>query len=556
MKQIAYQITLRQPVYARALGGDPNSGVSLGYIPGSLLRGVLLFKYAEKNCIDTKSLDAANPDIRRYFFNGETCFLNAYPVYKNERALPIPHSWQQPKDDKTKVYDFAVEEKNYDVASKCRGVSAAFWCRENRGVVFVKPERVLAVHNRRNREYGRAMERANMDNKQDDEGMVFRYEALAAGQVFRGLILCDDPDANVLHSLLNGEIFLGGSRTAGYGQAELSAVIPDNYSREVDGALPSQSQSDLTFTLLSDTIIRDDQGQFAAGADTLKLHLCRRLGIDAAQIADVSYLRSTIVGGFNRKWGLPLPQTIAVSMGSVIKLSGLSSSQDKLIGLETQGIGERRAEGFGRIAVNWPLMKDNFDVKNREAVPRAITSGSERPSVNGEGAQEMAKTMIKRIFRQKMDEKLVKWTQSLKFSPGNIRKSQISRLRNVLQNALVAKSEATNRALIYLEKIRKRQSIKSQFENTFIGQKKLLDWLDGMLQIKNTTAWQKIKDLEKANNGDPKQIQPHSIGSVELKLDDTEMAAMGIEYLLRYIDLVLANLAKKSMDYEKQEVKS
>ena len=383
MKQLQYEITLRQPVYARALGGDPNSGVSLDYIPGSLVRGVLLFKYAEKNGVDLKKFDAADSAIRKLFFNGETRFLNAYPLYEKQRALPVPQSWQQTKDDKVNVYDFAIAEPaDEKVARDCRGLRPFFWCEEKK-TYFVKPDRVLAVHNRRNREYGRAMELTNMENQDDDKGEVFRYEALAPGQVFSGLILCDATAAIELHSLLNGGIFLGGSRVAGYGLADVTSSVPENYSREAGGSLPSPLPEALTFTLLSDTLVRDENGQFSADAEALELAICRRLGIVAKVVADKTFLRSNIVGGFNRKWGLPLPQNVAVSMGSVITLKGGGWNPAALLNLEALGIGERRAEGFGRIAVNWRT-KDTFQVQTKPVPPTALIDSKTVSQVEGE----------------------------------------------------------------------------------------------------------------------------------------------------------------------------
>ncbi len=59
-----------------------------------------------------------------------------------------------------------------------------------------------------------------------------------------------------------------------------------------------------------------------------------------------------MIGGFNRKWGLPLPQALAVRMGSVLVFKDPGCDPTLLDDLEVRGIGERRAEGFGRIAFN------------------------------------------------------------------------------------------------------------------------------------------------------------------------------------------------------------
>jgi CRISPR-associated protein Csx10 len=545
MKQIAYQITLKQPVYARALGGDPNSGVSLDYIPGSLVRGVLLFKYAEKKGLALNELDAGKDELRNLFFNGATRFLNAYPVYENQRALPVPQSWQQKKDDKVNVYDFAVAEPtDKEIASNCHSVrTASFWCEQEQQKFFIKLERVLAVHNRRNRKYGRAMDRINMDNeedKKDDEGMVFRYEALAAGQVFRGLILCDESDAGKLQSLLKDEIYLGGSRAAGYGLAQFEYQSTLDFEREVEGGRPNPLPEVLTFTLLSDALLRDEKsGQFSANAKTLELAIRLRLGMTekAEIIVDKTFLRSNIVGGFNRKWGLPLPQNVAVSMGSVITLKGGSWSLPAVHKLEELGIGERRTEGFGRITVNWPSMNADFKVIKRDAAPRASSSLTEKPTVNGEGAQEIAKTMLRRILRQKLDEKLVELTQSLEFSTGSIRKSQIFRLRNVIQNLSFGDSDPEQRLRNYFERLEKREGVRKQFEATRSEKENLLQWLKKTAGSTANEKWLALFQID--------QETLPALSNVCIDLSAAEEKPFRIEYLLRYIDLALAKLAKE-----------
>lgn len=542
MKQISYQITLRQPVYARALGGDPNSGVSLDYIPGSLVRGVLLFKYAEKKGLALNELDAGKDELRNLFFNGVMRFLNAYPVFGNQRALPVPESWQQTKDDKVNVYDFAVAEPADEKTIRdCSDIRiASFWCEQEQQKIFVKPERVLAVHNRRNRKYGRAMDRINMDNeedKQDDEGMVFRYEALAPGQVFRGLILCDESDAGKLQSLLKDEIYLGGSRAAGYGLAQLEYQSTSDFEREVEGGRPNPLPEALTFTLLSDALVRDDNGQFAANAETLKVAICRRLGVTAEVVKDKTFLHSNIVGGFNRKWGLPLPQNLAVSMGSVITLKNASWNSADLDNLEKLGIGERRAEGFGRIAVNWPSMNADFKVIKRDAVPRAKSPLTASPTVNDEGAQELAKAMLRRILRQRLDEKLVELTQNPKFSTGGIRKSQIFRLRNVIQNLSFGDADPEQRLRDYFERLEKREGVRKQFEATRSEKENLLQWLKKMAGSAANEKWLALFQVD--------QETLRALGNIRIDLSAAEEKPFRIEYLLRYIDLALAKLAKE-----------
>src|SRR5438105_4274925 len=115
MKVINYHITLLEPTLVTALQGDPNSAVAFDYLPGSVLRGVLIGKY-----LGSKSADTSDSTLRRLFFDGTTRYLNGYPLDAYDHpSLPVPVSWQRVKDQaKDKegkifdIFDFAVEAQD------------------------------------------------------------------------------------------------------------------------------------------------------------------------------------------------------------------------------------------------------------------------------------------------------------------------------------------------------------------------------------------------------------------------------------------------------------
>ena len=90
----------------------------------------------------------------------------------------------------------------------------------------------------RNRRFGRALaHRPGFEQK--FAGAVYRYEALAAGQIFEALILCEnETDVEKLLDILEGDLYLGGSRKAGYGRAKINdaELIGKNW-REAGGEL-------------------------------------------------------------------------------------------------------------------------------------------------------------------------------------------------------------------------------------------------------------------------------------------------------------------------------
>ena len=66
-----------------------------------------------------------------------------------------------------------------------------------------------------------------------------------------------------------------------------------------------------------------------------------------------SFVKTVLIGGYNRKWGMPVPQVIAAKAGSVYVYAGTVPKALKLQG----SLGERTKEGFGRYAVNYLVRK-------------------------------------------------------------------------------------------------------------------------------------------------------------------------------------------------------
>ncbi len=77
MKVINYRVTLLEPTLVTSLQGDPNSAVAFDYLPGSVLRGVLIGKYLEY--LGSKSVDTSDSTLRRLFFDGTTRYLSLCP---------------------------------------------------------------------------------------------------------------------------------------------------------------------------------------------------------------------------------------------------------------------------------------------------------------------------------------------------------------------------------------------------------------------------------------------------------------------------------------------
>jgi len=448
MKALIFSLCTQQPLLATSFEGDPNSDVSYNFIPGSMIRGAIIGRYMKQHQLS--ELDLNNDEVKRLFFNdNNTCYLNAYLLsWEGKRTLPTPRSWFKEKDaelndssSRIKVYDFSIE-KDEDEPETPKFIGEYYWTKERGLIVLYKEKKRINIHNQRDRQKGRSTQ-VTIDiktNQQKGEGQIFRYEALDVGQTFQAVILCsNENDAKSLENLLkiSPSIWLGGSQTAGYGHTKIEDLKQDNSWNEIGNLSINRTDHDnFTVTLLSDLILRDEWGQHSAippsnKVDKIQVPLTKELEkvLNTQLSPKLSYASSNLVGGFNRKWGLPLPQVPVLAAGSVFVFDRIDITVEQIQQLENPGIGERRVEGFGRIAINW-LKEESFFVVQPENYKK-----SDQPRLETDTSRNLAGRMADRLLQQKIDQALQKQIGYLRIE-GNISNSQLSRLQLIARQAL------------------------------------------------------------------------------------------------------------------------
>jgi CRISPR-associated protein Csx10 len=506
MNGFLYTITLEEPVLANSLGGEPNSARSLFYIPGGLIRGAVISAYASRD---------ANEDVfRSLFINGETRFLNAYPLIGSERSLPIPVKYRKPKYWDASGFGRFTEES----------------------VEALEELWQINIHTQRNAQKGRATTKS---------GAVYRYIALPTGMKFRGIVL--SKNAKELEKTLNGKtLLLGKARTAGYGQASVSiAPLGDWHKMDI---VPGSALKAFTVILLSPALVRNEDGQSSGDLSTA---LAMRLGGDCRVTGIEASCKSEIVGGFNRTWGLPLPQCTAVAAGSVFHITlDREVPVSVLQGLEETGIGERRAEGFGELAITTSILEIDSD----RWVPVEVELEKNSTGTGGPSAEDnqLAEMMLTRLLRRDLDELILTAARKLteKYKKDAVPNSQLSRWRVMLRDSIAkqgsillengvetefdpikrmndfykAESEKRSAAWVKMEKAR------VQFDGREI---RLTEWIQACLENHEVN-----RILESAST------LKLAIGSRGIKLSDRLKA----EYTLRLMDAVFAIMAKKNSD--------
>lgn len=515
MNALSFKIELMEPLLVAQLGsGDENSAQSLDYIPGSVLRNALAARYITTHKID----DAANdPTCRALFFDDKVRVLNSYHADRmGKRSLPTPLSWVAEKEalgnwkpdekpgDYLPFYDAAVDK---EMVKELRDIKTlegtGRFCRLSEdGIEFVHSARQVNVH----------IQRAHKrELKTKGESQVFVYDALAAGEIFCGAILAQNDTALETFQQMfteTPEFNIGGSRSAGYGRIRVYDVKLNTNWREANEN--ENGEGDIIVTLLSDAIVRDENGQFCDDISPI-------LGVQPTRC----YRKMKQVGGFNRKWGLPLPQAYAIQAGSVFVYSDDAKVKQKLARLVEEGIGERRQDGFGRIAINWNTQR----TLRAQQIPQKY-----KPSIvslaNDAVSQRIAQRIVEHQLRKQLDQALQREVLKLKIGRGGS-KSALARVRLAARRSVfIGNLAPLDDFLAHLKKTGVDNLNKTRVES-----KELCDWLT-QRKDKRDVAEQLKVSLDKL---------PH-VGGVHAELTE----ALRNEYTARWIEAVAKRAQKEA----------
>lgn len=536
MKALLFDLYLIKPVLiARTEPGDENSAEALAYLPGSSIRGALISAYMLRNKLSKLDLKG-DAQARGWFFN-DLCFLNAYPAVEGARALPTPLSWRVEKD-----YRAAVDAEIWDAAGGERPaylqtpatLGEAFTAMGDDGSPrLADPRRSMEIHNA-------SWERRI---KQAGDSQVFLYDALAAGQTFSAVIAGEAAASMAAAvSLADGARFsLGRSRSAHYGLVEvrnLRAVADWGEG----AALPAGQQGRLALVLTSDALLYDAQGQPAFDLDT-----------EVGAPHSAAWYRTRVTGGFNRAWGLPLPQGLALQAGSVFLYDLAQVDALKVNALLERGVGDRRAEGFGRVRalVNPPAVLQRKDV--------AFAWHAQEQAALSDESQQIAQAVGLQCLSGFLEEKLASAVANLKIERMDDR-AQLSRLRMAARKAVEQKN--------FGELTRHMGQLKASAEklNTArvaanvggsVNRPRLKEWLEGLARDGGSAQFWRQPGTEDEDAGWNALLalsEDERAGMVGLPPTGEALHRLKIQYLGRLLDTVLQKASREIQRAARTEV--
>ncbi|WBB95009.1 RAMP superfamily CRISPR-associated protein [Solwaraspora sp. WMMA2080] len=194
----------------------------------------------------------------------------------------------------------------------------------------------------------------------EDSGGLFVYQAIAAGTVLR----CElwlPADAALDVDWLDGEHGIGRSRKDDYGHVKVDVLDPGTPRLAARGEIRTDQQ--LVVWLLSDLLLRGPAGEPLADATALAAALSTELGVElrlpdpAPGQPPVELATVRRVESWQQRWSMPRPSLTGLAGGSVFRfdMTGVPD-ESALCRVEAAGIGERTAEGYGRLALQPQLL--------------------------------------------------------------------------------------------------------------------------------------------------------------------------------------------------------
>lgn len=480
-------LTLRAPAVLTSLGGDPNSSRTLPFVPGSALRG------AVARALGDPGGDAEQQrKFRTLILDGSVRYLNAYPRAGGRRSLPAPVSLRIEKAGAVSSTD-AIAAWDLAAFSGKPDVDEAAWPEQSLSALpepfvtigaaqplRVEPGRGSRIHQQRDRSQGRAW-KEERNGREEAHGVIFAFEFLEAGQEFDGLIqIRGESEAHleertaVVKKALEGPILLGRSRRGGYGgDAVITWGTPREREVEGQGLVASDLPAGVVFrALLTSPYVgrSSDTGQIDPA------HLVAEIGEALSGRVRVFRRRWTfdMVGGFNRKWRLEVPQVLACTAGSVLVLetSGPIPLAD-LVAVEHAGLGERRVEGFGRLVFLEEPAR-TVTLRHVPSLPAPIATGTPPDLVRfAEGR------ILEAVVTKAIAEEAARLARSAKFPPAP---SLLGRLRNALRADPTPALETLRTWLADEGSAQLKRPAREQLERCRIGDggQRLAAWIRGI----------------------------------------------------------------------------
>jgi len=447
LKFLPYRIYLESPVLITSSVGDPNIALSEDFIAGTSLLGLFANRYISLN--KTRGISTANahldPDFKQWFLSDEILFLNGYKLnHDSIRSLPIPLSIQFPKGSELPQELLFKSQSELAAAEETKPRDGFCVLSEiSDDEMPLKFEHVPI-----NKQINFHHQRTDQLVGKSESGEIFNYESLNPDQTFEAMLVGTEKRLEKFIKAMGKDRFegrVGRSKNTQYGRV----MIDWRQSKFVDGEITNQpiDSHEFSMTLLSHTILLNEYGQSEVGEEVFKNYLIQQLDptgkttTNGQVTIESCFVRTESIENYVSVWKLRKPAATAFRMGSCFRIiiadqiwkSTSAEIKAVLLNLQNNGIGIRRNEGFGRIAVNW---QQDEDLENLTEWRQ--NKYNERLQTKPEGlAPEMAKQIFQFALKAhlivQVREQVALQLEKLKLPPRS--STQISRLLRLLSKS-------------------------------------------------------------------------------------------------------------------------
>ena len=318
----------------------------------------------------TLLLPAVLPRLSRRVGHREVVVTDARPAVAGEDgvslpAWPAPMVWYRPKQRHHSDVVNAAERRP-DPGERRKAMRSGHVAWDGPGVWrSVSPQTAVSTHAVVDDDAGRPTA---------EGGNVFSYLGLAPGT----LLWCDvvTPHDVDLTLVEGEELRLGRSRKDDFGRVVVRSieVLPP------PGAAPEALSAGARVRVwcVSDVLVRDAWGAVDATATGVAEALAQawQVPVEAVGLSTdgpvAAAYRAARRDSFHTRWGRPRPSLVGLAAGSVVTVRlGGSVTGEVAARTVRDGIGERTAEGFGRVRLDTPEVL--------AAAPRLVTRRPDDP---------------------------------------------------------------------------------------------------------------------------------------------------------------------------------
>ena len=237
-----------------------------------------------------------------------------------------------------------------------------------------------------------------------DIGGLYSYQSIPAGSDLTGLVrLRIDPEqAAGLVTALSGDARLGRSKKDDYGRVRITVEV----TTDPTPAHPDAATA--TVWLRSDTVLLDDTLTPVSTVDGVLTALGEALGFPVELAEDTGGISHSLavvrLEGWQTRWVRPRPTLVAIAAGSVLVVrrpDGQPIPGTALDAVQRNGLGERRAEGFGLLSVNDPVLESPQLIRVNQPEPDQTPAAAVLTDADHLVLKELRETALRREVEQR-----------------------------------------------------------------------------------------------------------------------------------------------------------